>query len=194
MEREEYQALRAETVTHMEICSQYYLMTIMATGAILGVAFALEQPSSWLVLAPLVVILPNAFNYASRSESITRIGTYIQVFHERANGGSGWETRLYRIASKLGPWAFYATLNRFLYTLVFAGLGLLCIALFLCQPGVSWSLRLGVGIALVIPLGIAEYRLLVVPSRRQRYLDLWNEALEAEKQALSSGDSPQDRA
>ena len=183
MEREEYQALRAAILVHFQILSQYNLTTIIATGAILGAAFASKQPTPWLVLAPVVIIVPNAFNIASRSEAVMRIGTYIQIFHEQAPGRSGWETRLYQIASQLGPWGFRATLNRFLYTLVLGGLGLLCVALFLFQPGVSWPLKSGIGAVTVILLAIAEYRWLLVPSRRQKYLDLWKGVLKAEREA-----------
>ena len=188
MKGEEYRALREEMSTGFQILSQYQLTTIIATGAILSVALSSTKSSPWLVLAPLTVIVPLAFNYASRSEAFIRIGTYIQVFHE--GSGSGWETRLYQIAPQLGRWGFATKLNRFLYTFTFPGLGLLCVVLFAFQPSVPWPLRLGVGLAMIVVLVTAEHRLLTAPSRRATYLQLWTEALSREREAEKAPNAP----
>jgi len=179
MENQEYRALRDEMHTHFQIASQHYLTTILATGAILSVALSSENSSPWLVLAPLIVIVPLAFNYAGRSEAITKIDTYIQVFHE-GSGSSGWERRLTQITPKLGRWGFAARLNRFVYTFTFPGLGLLCAVLFASQPSVPWPLRLAIGLATLVVFGSVEYRLVTVPSRRSLYLQLWTEMANAE--------------
>jgi len=70
MNRDEYNALRAEINTHFQILNQYNLTTLVATAA--GLAVARDFPSSWFYLVPLLVILPNGFNYASRREAVIR--------------------------------------------------------------------------------------------------------------------------
>ena len=182
MNVEEYKALRAEILTYFRINSQYMLSTVIATGVILGIALSATDFSRFLLLAPLIVIIPNALHYAANTEAVIRIATYIQVFGERESNDLRWETRLYQIVPELRAWAFNA-LHRFFYTLNFLGLGMLCIVLFLCQEDTSCFAKCSISILAIILLAIVEYRFLYVHSRRPKYLRLWRALLDKEKKS-----------
>lgn len=172
MQSDEYTALRQEIVTHFQISNQYVLSTLVVTAAIF--AFSRNFSSHWFFLIPLVVIVPNGLNYAFRTESILRIGTYIQVFGGELTQQYMWESRLDNLTPRLGWWRFDSLFGRFTYSCSFFGLGLVALIAFLVNSPKSLPSLVGGAVALAMLLAM-EYRIITVPKRRRQYLILWRE-------------------
>jgi hypothetical protein len=179
---EEYKSLREEILTHIQISNQYSLTTVLASGAIFG--FAIENESPLLFLAALAIIVPNTFNFVARVETLFRIGTYLQVFHESTDARLGWETRYGGLGPEHGLSRWGSHLNRLLSTLGYLGLGVTAFALFVRYSEdhgpTFWTLTAIAFLSLVLVL-IAELRILRSDSTRGRYLQLWQECLARER-------------
>ena len=192
---EEYKQLRTEIVLHMQLQCQYTIATISATALPFGIAFATKNPNPYLFLAPLSIIFPCIFNNANRSEAILRTGTYIQVFHEADLSILGWETRLYKLPQTLRGTNFIKYIKRFLSTSSVFFIGLLSIALFLVISStriITQDFRCAspaiylIAVTLVLLLIYAQIQLLLIPSRRDRYIDAWKMLREEESKVITN--------
>lgn len=174
----EFKALRDEIIEHLRISHQYLAGTITVTAALfalyakdIGGGQAFSSP--YILLLPLVFILPNAFDYASRSEGIVRIASYIEVF-----GGESfrWECHLHCLEEswKEGI-TFYGQAARLMYTIPRVGLGILCVVLFLLASPESMSIyvKMVISVSCGIVLVFAQVRILRTWKLRAKYISHW---------------------
>ncbi len=166
----EFKALRSEIVSLIQTGTQTWLSTTIATAAVL--AFAKGQQVSWYCLVPLVVIIPNGFFWAAKSEDIQRIASYIQVFGGEVDGKYLWEKLLNASAPKFRTWHCASTLSRFRDTSAFLGLGLLSVVLFLVGSTPKWH-HWSAAAAVILLLAAMQYRIVIVPRLRPVYLAQW---------------------
>jgi hypothetical protein len=181
MDNEEYRALRQEIITHFQISNNFYLSSIVTTGAVYGVAFNQDISfSSYIFLIPLIILIPTMFNLSFRSESAIRIGTYIQVFQDEKEKLGGWETRLYKLTHIIKNPYWYSKLGRTLYSSSPFFLSIISLTIFYLRLiGVSWYDYL-----IMLFLGtlsiISFFKMISVGERREVYLQHWRDILKDE--------------
>jgi hypothetical protein len=87
---EEYKTLRQEISVLYTRKNSYVIYTVIATATIFG--FAIEYPSPYIFLLPVIVIVPLSYKALGLDGSILHIGTYISIVIESKLKGLNWET------------------------------------------------------------------------------------------------------
>jgi hypothetical protein len=87
---EEYKTLRQEIMENFKRKNSFVIYAIIATATIFG--FALEYPSPFVFLLPLIIIIPLSYRTLAENRAILRIGTYIFVVIESKLENLHWET------------------------------------------------------------------------------------------------------
>ncbi|MHB9132140.1 MAG: hypothetical protein ACYDBB_13780 [Armatimonadota bacterium] len=176
-DEESFKALRSEILAHYQAMSNFQLAAVTSTGVILGLHYAKAATDPLLLLVPLVIVIPFAFDFASRCQDICRIGTYIQVFLEEQR--PGWETRMDQLMEEKRESKFPPTLNRLFYTATFPLIGVTSIGMSFCHLssaniGERWIMLLVsiIGFILII---IATRHILFAfhPDRRKWHIEQW---------------------
>ena len=179
--QDEYNALRNEILSKFQTVNQYNWSTILATGAILGLAMGKTTPNPFFFLAPLFVILPNMLNYALGSRSIRQTGAYLQVFHEQGNPELNWEKRCWRFNETDRVVTYANPLLRFATMSTFLGLAIVC--LFLAWQ--TWTLAIWsyLLVLLVVLSYLCGVMVLVVDmtGHRQRCVQEWEKIRDEER-------------
>ena len=75
----EYEELRAD-LRELKICQrQYYFIALTASGALLGLARIYPGAAGFLVLAPLILLLPCWVMFFDKATSVTRMTGYLRL-------------------------------------------------------------------------------------------------------------------
>jgi len=128
---EEYKTLRQEIMELYKRKNSYVIYTIIATATIFG--FAIEYPSPYIFLLPVIVIIPLSYKSLGLDGSILSVATYISVVIESKLKGLKWET--YQQKRREQKEYKERTLRRLSNYLLFDLLGGLCVVL-----SISYSL------------------------------------------------------
>ena len=91
---EEYKTLRQEILEKFKRKDSFLIYTVIATATIFG--FAIEFPSPYIFLLPLVIIIPLSYSTLGEEKGILHIGTYISLVIESKLKGLQWETYHYK--------------------------------------------------------------------------------------------------
>ena len=89
----EYEALREEILSSMQIVKSY--RSLLYTIVIAALAFAFDKDEAILFLVPFGAIIPIYLLAMHQIDSTMRLGAYIYVFIEPGSECQ-WETRLYK--------------------------------------------------------------------------------------------------
>lgn len=91
---EEYRMLRTEILQYLEEYQNVRNMMYVMTGAILALGIGTEE--IYLLLLPLIVIIPSYLIALSYRNNINKIATYLRVYYEEAKNicPLKWESRL----------------------------------------------------------------------------------------------------
>lgn len=127
---EEYKTLRQEILEIDKRKNNLIVYTIIATATIFG--FAIEFPSAYIFLLPLIMVIPLSYKVQSLEDSILHIGTYISVVIEQ-HTNLQWETYLKKLR-KAKEGKFLRQLPNYI---IFDLLGAAC---FFGSMGYEWSL------------------------------------------------------
>ena len=188
---DEYNALRAEILTRFKLRDQFVLTIAIATAAILGWALSDGRAQSpFLFLAPLTIIIPGAFHYASQCRAVSKIGSYLHVFHERPNAPS-WERRGKEFVRDIER--RWERILRFFYTLHYFALGCISVTLFVIdatinpavQP-VSPKVILATVAICIVLLVLAELEILSGYSLHEYYTETWEKIRGEELKRLNN--------
>jgi hypothetical protein len=131
---EEFKALREEILFNFRTISQLQAFQFLSAGALIGVAYSQKDPNQYLLLAPVLIILPVMFLFGTQFAGIQKIGTYIQLYIEPYCSGLNWETRIAEFGKYSGPKSIWYRLVGFAYYIP----GSSWVAIFICLS-LSWS-------------------------------------------------------
>ncbi len=91
-ELEEYRLIRAEILQYLEEFQTVRNMMYAVTGVLIG--FGVQTGNSYLLLLPLLVIVPSYFIAIDYEKCVNVAATYLKVFYEQKDGFPiRWETR-----------------------------------------------------------------------------------------------------
>jgi hypothetical protein len=182
MKTEEYKSLRDEILTHFQISNNFYLSSIIATGAIYGFAFNKDISfAPYIFLIPLLILIPSMFNIAFRSESAIRIGTYIQIFYNEKEKIEGWESRFYKLTHKVKNPYWFTKFGRTLYSSSPFFLSITSLTIFYFRLiTVFWHDYLLILLLGVLSL-VSFYKMVNVGKKREIYLKYWRNILTEEQ-------------
>lgn len=89
---EEYHAIRAEILQYLEEFQTVRNMMFTVTGTLLGFGVGTDRP--YLLLLPLLVIIPSYFIAIDYEKCVNVAAAYLKVFYEQKDGfPAKWETR-----------------------------------------------------------------------------------------------------
>ena len=108
---EEYKQVRAELMERERVIGQLAIVSFISSATLisglLGAFFGKTLTSAqlgglmpYLMLAPLIVVIPIFFIIGSHRRDLFRAGAYLQVFYEEDGAGIGWQTRIQQFRSK----------------------------------------------------------------------------------------------
>jgi len=155
---------------------------MLASGAILATGVTKSDPSPYIFLSPLVLIIPGMLGEAVQSSGVWRIGSYISVFHETHGSGLAWETRNWRFVGGKKPVGHASPYLRFLSTSMFAGLGVICFILALQTGKLPWYAFLLTLAAAIAGFGYATRKMVSVRADFEQCLRRWKQ-IKAEEEA-----------
>jgi hypothetical protein len=89
----EYKALRDEIINDFKSMDQVFLYTVVITVTILSLCIKFYEDVPFLLLMPVIVIIPFGYRYVSKLRAIIKMGAYIEAFIESGNKDIGWESR-----------------------------------------------------------------------------------------------------
>jgi len=92
---EEYRTLREEILVHEKSIWQVHSFLLTAAGAIFGYGLTVNNP--FVLLVPLVILIPGIYMILSRWSHIYRIAAYIRLLLEPEVDGLNWETHWARV-------------------------------------------------------------------------------------------------
>jgi len=87
---EEYKTLREEILEMDKRKNNLIVYAVVATATIFG--FSVEYPSPFIVLLPLLIVIPLGYQVLELQRCILFVGTYISVEIESKVDGLQWET------------------------------------------------------------------------------------------------------